>query len=69
MQQQNNRPAWLTNDFELRFQEAFGREMSAEEKIFFGLEALNVAGENSKDRKKAVETRPDEMEIPPDNLA
>ena len=69
MQHQNNRSAWLTNDFELRFQEAFGRQMSAEEKIFLGLEALNVAGENSKDRKKAVETRPAEMKIPPDNLA
>lgn len=69
MLRENNRLAWLTNDFELRFQEAFGREMTADEKIFFGLEALNVADENSKDRKKAVETRPAEMKIPRDKLA
>jgi len=56
MQRENSRPTWLTNDFELRFQEAFGREMTAPEKIFFGLEALNDAGENSKDTKQAVET-------------
>lgn len=37
----NGRPVWLTEDFELRFAEAFGREMTAEEREFFGLDATS----------------------------
>ena len=37
----NGRPVWLTEDFELRFAEAFGREMTKEEREFFGLDATS----------------------------
>jgi hypothetical protein len=35
---ENSRP-WLTEGFAERFRQAFGREMTAEERAFFGLKA------------------------------
>jgi hypothetical protein len=43
----NGRPVWLTEDFELRFAEAFGREMTAEERIFFGLDVTSRTHEKT----------------------
>lgn len=43
----NGRPVWLTEDFELRFAEAFGREMTAEEREFFGLDASSRSHEKT----------------------
>jgi hypothetical protein len=36
--EENSQQPWLTRDFESRFRQAFGREMSPEERTFFGLE-------------------------------
>jgi hypothetical protein len=33
---------WLTPDFELKFRQAFGREMTPEERAFFGLNGSAV---------------------------
>jgi hypothetical protein len=33
---------WLSEDFAERFKEAFGREMTADEREFFGLEPLQT---------------------------
>jgi hypothetical protein len=43
---QNPRP-WLTENFAERFREVFGREMSVEERAFFGLEAPQTGTEES----------------------
>ena len=36
--QSGNLKPWLSEDFAERFKEAFGREMTADEREFFGLE-------------------------------
>lgn len=37
--QQKPQP-WLTEDFQSKFRQAFGREMTPEEREFFGLNAI-----------------------------
>jgi hypothetical protein len=41
----NNERRWLTEDFTEKFRKAFGREMTAEERQYFGLENGAVKGE------------------------
>lgn len=50
----NGRPVWLTDDFELRFAEAFGREMTAEEREFFGLDAPSRSHDKIPDSDKST---------------
>lgn len=38
--QSGNLKPWLSEDFAERFKEAFGREMTADEREFFGLEPV-----------------------------
>ena len=44
---QNPKP-WLTANFAERFREVFGRDMSAEERAFFGIETPSAGIEESK---------------------
>jgi hypothetical protein len=37
MQRVEDQRPWLTPDFEIKFRQAFGREMTAEERAFFGV--------------------------------
>lgn len=43
---ENSRP-WLNENFAERFRQAFGREMTAEERKFFGLEVSQPAIEEA----------------------
>jgi len=43
---ENSRP-WLTENFAERFRQAFGREMTAEERAFFGLKARQPEAEEA----------------------
>jgi len=46
---QNDRQPWLTKDFELKFRQAFGREMTSEERSFFGLDEFIPAEDGSQE--------------------
>jgi hypothetical protein len=48
MQRVDDQRPWLTPDFELKFRQALGREMTAEERAFFGVKrAATNSGEES----------------------
>ncbi|MFL6437523.1 MAG: hypothetical protein ACJ71Q_08090 [Terriglobales bacterium] len=58
MKRVDDQRPWLTPDFELKFRQAFGRDMTAEERAFFGMngtaanpaEALPRADEDENSR-------------------
>jgi hypothetical protein len=45
MPDKNRNMPWRTADFEKKFREAMGREMTEKEREFFGLEEQSVSGE------------------------
>lgn len=66
--EENGQQPWLTRDFELRFRQAFGREMSPEERTFFGLEVSGDGQAPNDERaatpRNAVKLREAEREDP-----
>ena len=51
---QDQRQPWLTKDFEFKFRQAFGREMTPEERAFFGL-STTVSGEEERQSRPTGE--------------
>ena len=49
------RHPWLTEDFEFKFRQAFGREMTADERAFFGLTKKTPG--KSEEKEKGAEYR------------
>jgi len=48
MKRVDDQRPWLTPDFELKFRQAFGRDMTAEERAFFGMNGTAAhSGEES----------------------
>jgi len=44
---------WLTENFAERFREAFGREMTADERSFFGLDSRIAEDDQSENAKRS----------------
>ena len=54
--QRSARP-WRTVDFENKFQQAMGRQMTAKEREFFGLEQKRSAGDEHSDSNTPANNR------------
>ena len=57
MQSIQDRHPWLSKDFEFKFRQAFGREMTPEERAFFGLNATTSGEEERQGPKGKGEGR------------
>jgi hypothetical protein len=57
MAEKANNKCWNTPDFEVRFREAMGREMTAQEREYFGLtEESSSASGNASDESARTQT-------------
>ena len=54
---QAQRQPWLTKDFEFKFRQAFGREMTPEEREFFGLNTTMSGEEETQSRSQGEGVR------------
>jgi hypothetical protein len=50
---QRKEKPWLTENFAERFREAFGREMTAEERDFFGLDSRVAEDDHSENAERS----------------